>query len=212
MGNRLIKLPVVTSDTFDPPVNWGNLNNYFSGRVLFTFGYFSLVTGDTALIDSISNKWFFEEVINYSRINNDITLLPAIKKMAASARLDESIRQRASEMAELIEEKVAARRSEGITPTGNEDDRIHQAREILTGARFPQTTEILRLLRDNSPEVKRLALFLIGKFQMTDMTPEVCNCLTNNKLKADSFSVLKSFESKAGRDLSRFFLDRKSVV
>ena len=62
---------------------------------------------------------------------------------------------------------------------------------MLSGTRMPQTTEILRLLRDNSIESKRYAIFMIGKFRITDMLPEVCECLNLQGLETDAYTVLE---------------------
>ena len=71
---------------------------------------------------------------------------------------------------------------------------------------MPQTTEILRLLRDKSPESKRLAIYMIGKFRLTEMLPEVCECLNMPGLEIDATEVLKAFGSSAEEELIRFYL------
>ena len=71
---------------------------------------------------------------------------------------------------------------------------------------MPQTTEILRLLRDNSIESKKLAIFMIGKFKLSDMLPEVCECLNFRGLETDAYSVLSAFGNNAVDELIRFYL------
>ena len=88
----------------------------------------------------------------------------------------------------------------------SDNEKITSARKALNETRIPQTAEILRLLRDNSIEAKRLGIFLIGKFRIKDMIPEVCNCLNIKKLKLDAYSVLEAFGNEANRELERFFL------
>ena len=88
----------------------------------------------------------------------------------------------------------------------SEDEKIISAYKILNDTRMPQTAEILRLLRDNSIETKRLGIFLIGKFRIKDMISEVCSCLNIKELETDAYSVLNAFGTDAERELERFFL------
>ncbi len=207
MGNRLFTIPVEKSDALNKSNNLGILKNKFSGKILFRSNLYHLLTGNLLLIDTITNRWFLEEIIEYSRKRQDINLLPALKKISASNRFDESIRQRSSEIMEIIEERFIKNRNLEKTLSGkSEEESIDHARKILAGVRFPQTTEILRLLRDKSPELKKIGLFLIGKFNMTDMSQEVCGCLNIPGIEADAFTVLQTFGRDAGQELNRFYL------
>ena len=207
MGNRPFILPVQEKKELPDLTEWGNLKSKFSGKILFRSKLYYLETGDLSAIDIINNKWFFEELFAYAKTKFDINLFPALKKIAGSAKFDESMRQHASEIEEIIEEQVRNKKKlPKITSESDETEKAENAREILAGTRYPQTTEILRLLRDKSPEIKRLALFLIGKFKMTDMIQEVCLCLNSPGLEEDAFSVLGSFGNTAGKDLDRCYL------
>ena len=88
----------------------------------------------------------------------------------------------------------------------NRNDKLLAARKILTDSRVPQTTQLLRLLRDKSPASKRLAIFMIGKFRMTDMLSEVSECLNVPVLESHAVNVLKSFGSEGDEEMRRFYL------
>jgi len=207
MGNKSFVLPVQKPRVVPDAVEWGNLKNRFSGKTLFRTRLYYLETDDLSVLDSVNNKWFYEELFAYSRTYRDINLLPALKKIAGSERYDESLRQHASEVVEIIEEHSARdKNQQNSTPSTDEPGRADNARRILSGTRSPQTTEILRLLRDKSPELKRIALFLIGKFRMTDMLQEVCECLGVLGVEDDAFSVLQSFGTAAVKEVDRYFL------
>jgi len=207
MGNRLYLLPVQKRKEAPDLNEWGNLKNKYSGKTLFRSNLYFLETGDLSVLDEIKNKWFYEELLAYSDTNKDINLLPALKKIAGSPKFDESLRQQSSEIAEKIEEQLKSdndnRKTSSIT---DEYAKAENARKILAGTRYPQTTEILRLLRDKSPELKRLALFLIGKFKMTDMIQEVCESLSVQGIEDDAYSVLLSFGGAAAREVDRYYL------
>jgi hypothetical protein len=207
MGNRPFILPVQKPKELPNLNEWGNLKNKFSGKTLFRLKLYYLEIGDLSVLDIINNKCFFEELFTWASARQDINLLPALKKIAGSGKFDESLRQRASEIEEIIEDKAGKKKNlPKNTSEGSETEKTENARKILAGTRYPQTTEILRLLRDKSAETKRLALFLIGKFKMTDMIQEVCQCLNTHDLEDDAFSVLQSFGSASGKELDRCYL------
>jgi hypothetical protein len=207
MGNRPFIIPVQKPKEIPDLNEWGNLKNKFSGKTLFRLKLYYLETGDLSVLDIINNKWFFEELFTWANAKKDINLLPALKKIAGSGKFDESLRQRASEIEEILEDKADKKKDLPKSASeGYENEKAETARKILAGTRYPQTTEILRLLRDKSLEIKRLALFLIGKFKMTDMIQEVCQCLNSHGLEDDAFSVLQSFGSASGKELDRCYL------
>ena len=88
----------------------------------------------------------------------------------------------------------------------SEAEKIDGANLILAGTRRPQTTLILRLLRDNSIESKKLAIYMIGKFKLTDLLSDVCGCLNIRGLEIDAYSVLRSFGKDAEDELLRLYL------
>jgi hypothetical protein len=207
MGNKPILLPIEKSDLNTESNDLTSLKNRFSGQLLFRSNFYDLITGSLLVMEKTDNRWFYEEILHYSGRTHDVNFLPVLKRTAADRRLGESLQQKASELTEIIEEK-AGHRNNLIQPASvnNEDSRAENARKILSGARYPQTTEILRLLRDKSPELKQLALCLIGKFKITDMIQEVCECLNIPDLEADAFSVLKGFGGEAVKDINRCYL------
>ncbi len=207
MRNRLYLLPVQKRKEAPDLIEWGNLKSEYSGKTLFKSNLYFLESGDLSVLDEIKNKWFFVELLAYSGTKKDVNLLPALKKIAGSAKFDESLRQQSSEIAERIEEHFKRDQDNRKTAsTPDENVKAENARIILSGTRYPQTTEILRLLRDKSPELKRLALFLIGKFKMTDMIQEVCECLTVQGIEEDAYSVLLSFGGAASKEVDRYYL------
>ena len=183
------------------------LMNRIAGLNLFRTEYYRLASGDLSVFDKNQNPWFLRQVIDYSENSQDMCLLPALKKITSDTAIEEGLRQRGAEVIDQMEEtggdpgllkKMVARK---IT-----DEKILKARMILAGSRLPQTTEILRLLRDKDPESKRYALYMIGKFRMNDMISEVCNCFSLPDLENDVLVVLESFGTEAHEELIRLFM------
>ena len=176
----------------------GIFKNRFSADRAFKSDYFSLISGDYSVLENNKNKWYFEKIIDHSGSKKDINLLPVLKKIAVNPGLDEGIRQHSTEIVEILEKLPSS--------INLDDEKITYAKKMLLGTRQPQTTEILRLLRDSSIESKRLAIYMIGKFKLSDMLPEVCECLNIPGLETDASAVLRTFGSNAGDELVRFYL------
>jgi len=174
------------------------LKSRFSAYIHFRADYFSLISGDYSVLDKIRNKWYFEKLIDQAHSKKDINLLPLLKKAAINSGLEEIVRQHSIEVVEILEKYS--------TSSTTEDEKINGANKILAGTRRPQTTLILRLLRDNSIESKKLAIYMIGKFKLSDLLSEVCGCLNIHGLEIDAYSVLRSFGKDAEDELFRFYL------
>ncbi len=204
MRNKPFFLPVLRPDELLNALGPGNLKNKCFGKVLFRTGLYQLVTGNVSILENISNDWYIRELLNYANETHDPNILKALRKVASTDQFHESIRQNASEIAEIIDDEQNGKH--GGAPPGKISEKARGALQTLAGIRYPQTTEVLRLLRDKSPEIKRLALWLIGKFRMTDLSQEVCECLAVRDLEGDAVSVLESLGKDAGPELRRFYL------
>jgi AAA family ATP:ADP antiporter len=174
------------------------LRNRYSAHRAFRRDYFRLISGDHSGIENFSNNWYIEKIIDHSASSNDLNLMPVLRKISSNTALDGSLRNRSSETAGNLEKNRKDLKSE--------NEKIANAKKMLSGTRQPQTTEILRLLRDNSIESKRYAVYIIGKFKLSDMLAEVCECLSIPGLESDAFNVLNAFGNEAVGELSRFYL------
>ncbi len=174
------------------------LKSSFSVHRAFRRDYFRLISGNDPGMETYENKLYLEKIIDHSSSLNDLNLVPLLRKISANKSVDENIRKLSDETAVRIEKGDISLKAEG--------DKIANAKKMLSGTRQPQTTEILRLLRDNSIELKRHAVYIIGKFRITDLLPEVCECLSIPGLEPDAISVLSSFENDAVGELTRFYL------
>jgi ATP:ADP antiporter, AAA family len=176
----------------------GVLKNKYSAERTFISDYFRLISGDLSAIENNTSKWYIEKLLDFSGSGHDINLLPALKKVSENKSLDIVIRQRSTEIAENLE---AILHSDKYN-----EEKFIGTRKILAGTRSPQTTEILHLLRDKSLESKRLAIFMIGKFRLSKMLPEVAACLANPGLQADASVVMRSFGTEADKELTKLFM------
>jgi ATP:ADP antiporter, AAA family len=193
-GLDSLKSEDVIPDVIKEPVIY---KSRFFGERAFSLDYFNLISGDLSVFDKIDNGFYFKKIVDHTISNHDINLLPVIRKMA-SRHFDEELRHQSAGILKNID----------FLSTGwkREDEKLLSAKRVLAETRMPQTTEILRLLRDKSLESKRLAIYLIGKFRLSDMLPEVSECMNIPGLENDTSAVLRAFGSSAEEELIRFYL------
>ena len=178
-------------------INHNSFRNRLSADLIFRRDYFSLVTGDYSVLDKISNTWYYKKIVDNASKNNDINLIPVLKRIALNDTIEEEIRKNASDVSAFLQMPTA--------PT-EDNEKIREALKVLAGSRKPQTTDILRLLRNNSVESKRLAIYMIGKFRLSDLLSEVCDCLRIPGLMSDAYEVLKAFGPDAEGHLIRYYV------
>ncbi|MFN8239231.1 MAG: hypothetical protein U0X39_00530 [Bacteroidales bacterium] len=162
--------------------------------------YFNLCRGKTTIIERTSDRNFLEYIVSVNEQNADPCLIPALKVIASRKDADEAIRHRAASLVDILESEMNSQ------PATKDKAGLLPGQKLLAGSRLPQTTEILRLLRDNNISSKRTAILIIGKFGLTDMLGEVCDCLSNPGLTLDASKVIESFGHKASENLSRLYM------
>jgi hypothetical protein len=184
---------IVKADLGTIPVH----DNRFSAILEIKNDYFNILSGHLECLKKRTDQ-YYKVILETAENENDITLIPALKKISSDTELGEAVRQRSAKVAESLELYGS-----DLIP---EDDKLFEARQILSGSRVPQTTMILRMLRDRSASSKRAAIFMIGKFRMKEMINEVCQCLFVPVLEFEAVKVLRSFGSDADKELHRFSL------
>ena len=183
--------------------DWVSLENKFAGENLFKYSYFSIICGDLSSVAISKNRWFIENILKAGS-EGDLNLLSVIRKIVADTSLDEGLRQRASEISENLEE-ISSTIAEAKLSEANEKRRILSARRMLNGMRVPQTAEILRVLKDRSVEMRRIGLFMVGKFRITSLIPEVCESMTVSGLEEEAVSVLRYLGPEAENELLKCY-------
>jgi hypothetical protein len=175
-----------------------DFKNKFVSHLMFRKDYFSLISGNSPGMLGSYNKWYYDRIIDYAVSKMDLNLIPVLKNTSGRTDFDENTRYRAAEAAKILQEYQASYKPG--------DEKTSDPIRTLSGTRKPQTTEILRLLRDSSTESKRLAIYMIGKFGLSDLSSEVCGCLSIPGLTSDASEVLKTFGQEAEGALIRLYL------
>jgi ATP:ADP antiporter, AAA family len=175
----------------------GNKGRFMS-ELTFRENYFDLISGDYKSLDKYSNPWFLVRILDNADFRKDISLLPYVKKIASDQGKGKEIRERAASISESLGYLYSS-----VT---EKDDRISFSKKLLADSRQPQTTQILRLLRDNSDESKGIGIMLIGKFRIKEMIQEVCECLNYPKLRLQAMNILRHFGNDAVDQLQRYYM------
>jgi ATP/ADP translocase len=173
------------------------MESRFSADLAFKKDYYSLISGELSVIDNKS-RHYYQKILDHSASTNDINLIPALKRIAEDKKIDDEFRQHSVKTVESLELLSSS--------SSDSDDRLLSAKKILAGSRQPQTTLILRLLRDTSLDSRRLAINMIGKFKLTDLLPEVCVCLNIPGLEENAENVLMSFGKESYGELQRYYM------
>jgi AAA family ATP:ADP antiporter len=190
-----------------------SLRNRAAGTSHFRSEYFNIISGDNSSVENTANTWFLDNLINHAGARQDLNLLPVLKKIRENQGIDKMFRHKSAEIIEQIEVTMGDHRKLAESSnTLTEDEKFINARKIIAGERLPQTTEILRLLRDNNPESKRYAIYMIGKFRLKDMLSEVCDCLSIPGLESDAAAVIASFGVLASAELQRVYLNTSGNI
>jgi hypothetical protein len=194
---KSIRRALETSETKSTGVKEKTVvSSRFSAALTFKNDYFRLISGDFEPLAENQNQWYLSKIFDHSREKNDINLIPVLKKISSGQWVEKEMKLKSDEIIHMLENQSIK----------TENTRSEFARKLLAGSRLPQTTEILRLLRDNSSESKRAAILIIGKFRLKDMLTEVCSCLSIPVLETDAISVLSSFGADAAEELIRFYV------
>ena len=180
-----------------PDPAFTELKNRFSAEIIFNDDYFSLITGDFRCLENNNNKWYFNRILDQADIKQDINLLPALKKIRAGTGIDKEIRQRSSEIIKNLDDILSGSREK--------NGKAVNAMVMLADSHRPQTADVLKLLRDRNTDLRKVALCMIRKFRMTELLPEVCECIDKASLEVQAAEVLKNFGREADEALRRFY-------
>ncbi len=210
---RSLEAVTTLKETVNKKSSLASLKNRAAGMSHFRSEYFNIISGDLSSVDNATNRWFLESIIVHAGVRQDQNLIPVLKKLKNKKDIDEVVRHKSAEIIEQIEVTNGDYRKLGRpSPIQSEDEKFINARKIIAGERLPQTTKILRLLRDNNTESKRYAIYMIGKFRLKDMLSEVCDCLNVPGLEADASVVITSFGAEASVELQRAYLNTSGNI
>lgn len=165
-------------------------NNYF--ELITTPSIHENITGDGILLQQIINK-------AERSLNPDI--LPLLNRISSKGPDNNGQNARLASVIDTIEKDA---RKQGLVPGQNLVSTIEKSTNrklhlqmLMAGSDMPVITDLMRLIRDQDNDIKRETIFLVGKFGIKELLPEICECLDNDAIAGDAYFVLKRFGEEA---------------
>ncbi|MRR22445.1 hypothetical protein EG830_05630 [bacterium] len=164
--------------------------------------YLDLISGKLDFLTGHAGDAYAAEVITLASRTFDPALLPAMRAIAAEHRFAEKVREDAVAGISVIERYYS-------DPVRNNDllrlpgirEKAAVARAIMLGRSKPQEQDIVKLLGDASPEVRRTGLMAAGRYGMTMLRNEVLKGLNNPDTAREAFYVLRQFGPEVYNDI-----------
>jgi hypothetical protein len=190
-------------------------NSQFFNLLRFQTNYLETVSGDTEYLENDADDIYARCLISSASRTFDPALLQSLNIIASGNRFGETIRHEAAGVLYNIEKYYAdpGKNVDMIVQEGIAE-KTASARKILTNPRTPQTSEVLRLLREPGPDLRRIALAAIGKYKITELLPEVIQSLSSPETEKEAYYLLNFFGPSVLDKLSESYattLDNESV-
>jgi hypothetical protein len=166
----------------------------FRSVLLFPSHYLDIVCGKLDYLINRADDSYASEVVRVAGRTFDPALIPALKTIVSRQDFSEVIRHEASGIIAHIEKYYSdpVRNSELLRMPGiNEKTAV--ARAILTGKKAPQTSEIIRLLNDINPDIRRIGLAAAGIYGMKELREEAMQALYIPETESEAFYLLHHF-------------------
>lgn len=180
-----------------------------SAGLFIDTNYFELITASEIHESIIDNSLVVKQVINKAGKNLNPDLLPLLRYLKSGRYTSNGTGERLQSVLKDIEaglEKEGLGRTKELVSTieDSSNKKMH-LRAVMAQQAAPVVTDLMRLIRDEDNDIRRETLYIAGKFRIEELLPEICECLDNQYIAADAYSVLKSFGEQAFTALSRHF-------
>ena len=172
----------------------GDAVSGFRSVLLYPSHYLDIVCGKLDYLINRADDSYASEVVRVAGRTFDPALIPALKTIVSGQRFSEAVRHEASGVIAHIEKYFSdpVRNSEMLRLPGiNEKTAV--ARTILTAKKAPQTSEIIRLLNDINPDIRRIGLAAAGLYGMRELREEAMQALNMPETEREAFYLLHHF-------------------
>ncbi|MDM8003241.1 MAG: hypothetical protein QUS66_10095 [Bacteroidota bacterium] len=198
----MVRKPV-TQDACDPGrQKHEGRDDGFRSVMLVPDHYLDLISGRVDYLTGHAGDTYAAEIISLASRTFDPALLPAMRIIASDIRFTDKVREDAAAGISVIGKYYSdpVRNSDLLRLPG-----IHEkaavSRAIMLGRSKPQEQDIVKLLGDASPEVRRTGLMAAGRYGMTMMRNEVLKALDNTDTAREAFYVLREFGPEVYGDI-----------
>jgi len=174
----------------------------FRSSLHFQSDYFRIISGNYAGILEEADNNYLVSIVHTALRDFDPALIPALNAIAASERFGQSLRHEAAGVVNNIEKYYSdpKRNSDILMQTGIAE-KTAGARAVLLSKRVPMVSEVLRLLHDGNPDIRKIGLAAIGRFGIREMTDEVIEALSVPGTEREAYYLLQHFGPDAYKNV-----------
>ena len=166
----------------------------FRSVLLFAGHYVDIICGRLDYLAERADDTYASEAVRMATRTYNPGLLPALRVIVEADRFAEKVRGDAEVAARNIETYYSdpARNADMLRLPGI-SSRSMIARGILLSTRKPPVSEIIKLLSEPEPEIRRTGLIAAGKFGFPELREEVLMSLSSPETEREAFHVLQLF-------------------
>ena len=166
----------------------------FRNVLHFADHYIDYVCDRLDYLNNIASDAYATEVIAFAGKSLNPGLLPALRAIEANIRFAVKIRQNAGNVTRNIEKYYSdpGRHNDMLRLTGISEKSM-VARNILLNSRKPGASDILKLLGDTNPGIKRTGIIAAGKYGATELREEIIQALHSPETESAAYHVLRLF-------------------
>jgi hypothetical protein len=162
--------------------------------LLFPGHYLNLISGKLDYLINRADASYAEEILRVAGETFDPALVSALRIIASGQQFGDAMRHEAASVSATIEKYYSdPLRYNDLLRLPGISDKAAAARTILSGRREPQTSEVLKLLSDTSPEIRRIGLAAAGRYMMKELCEEAIQALYSPDTKKEAFYLLIHF-------------------
>jgi hypothetical protein len=166
----------------------------FRNVILVADHYPDIIAGRLDYLVSYAGDVYAAELTSIASRTFDPALIPALKVIASGSRFSEKIRQEAATGITVVEKYYSdpVRHSDLLRLPGI-SDKTAVARGIMLNRSVPQEQDLVKLLNDPNPEIRRTGLRAAGRYGMTGLKNDIVRALSGTETAREAFHALRQF-------------------
>jgi len=198
------KIRIQQKDDTHPDINVDKAEKPkgFRSLLILADHYIDLISGRLDFLNTQADNSFASAAVAVAVKALDPALLPVLSAIKAGSQFSEEVKNEAATACQNIERYYS-------DPTRNRDllmlpgisERAAAARGIMLNKRAPHVSEIIKLLSDASPEIRKIGLLATGRFDIRELREEVVQAFCNPETEREAFYVLLQFGPEVFGDI-----------
>lgn len=162
--------------------------------ILFHRDYLDLISGRLDFLSTGGDDSYASVIVRSAESTFDPALVPALTVIINGMRFSESVRRKAATALSDIETFYSDPvRNRGMLRRPGISESAASARAILVNKRVPQLSEVLKLLNDENPGIKKAGLAAAGRFGLIQLREEILQALAVPEISREAYYLLVHF-------------------